>query len=287
MATTENDRDWFDELVTACIRSYGAVFSDKLALDANGVIGKQRVLVMENERYQRETKKLLAKHTIDDLAEIDDLMSAIAHPGDTEEDGEPAEDDGGEFGPGAAPEEIEPEEPLPPIPEFTEPYDVRHPEEWKARKAAFDKAAKKKHDAEVARRNREALRRQKEAAKAGEPRVTVKKTKRFDKTLVETRLKLIQERRRILDAQTEGEENEGNALNIFFIPVTKEEFEAIETVEVSQDTGSADLDDGESMTPEREAMGEGISKELTKRKVNTGVGYHYEIIDGEQTMVED
>lgn len=294
------DRDYFEDLVSACIASFGVVLSDKLALDANGVIGKQRVLVMDNDRYQRETRKLRARQTITELEEIQGLLGNI--DGKDEDEEEP--DDGD------APEEIQPEEIGPdPMEEYRKleremlasidahapddpDYDIRDPEAWDRKRAekraAVEKelaGAKRRAEKEARARKKAAEERAKSSKKTTTASASTRKTKRFDKSVIEMRLKLLQTRRGILDAQQGEEEREGDALNIFFIPVTAEEFAAIETVEVSKGTAGADLDPDSD--PAAKALGQGMTEEVNKRKLNTGVGYHYERINGESVMVED
>ena len=202
-------KDPFMELVRLCISSYGVTYSDSTALDANGVIGKQRIMVLENETYQRETRRLKAQRTIDDLKEVNSIQELLTLDYmDDEEEGD--EDD-----------------------EF---------------------AVKNKKD---------------------------KKPKPlFDKAKTEMRLKLLQQRRDIMNAASEDEEKESEALNIFFISVTPEEFAALETVEVSEATSHGK----EAFKNEEEAP----KKAREKKKVQDVVhpsDFHYEMIDGEQVAV--
>ena len=50
--TTTKETDAFQELVELCIEAYRTTLSDTVALDANGVLGKQRVMILDDERYQ-------------------------------------------------------------------------------------------------------------------------------------------------------------------------------------------------------------------------------------------
>ena len=45
----------------------------------------------------------------------------------------------------------------------------------------------------------------------------------FDKTKIELRMKLLQQRRDIFKEETESEDKEGDALNVFFFSVSREE----------------------------------------------------------------
>ncbi len=229
--------DSFEELVTLCIDAYGITFSDTVALDANGVIGKMRVLIMENVRYQRETRKLKARRTINDLKEVNELIEGI-NKSDEE-----------------LPPEPEPEEEV--VPEEVEEFDIRK------------KGAKAK---------------KKPPQKKTPPKTTAKDIKKgsFDKSKIDTRLKLIQERREILSARSDEEEKTNESINIFFVAVTKEEFEVIETVEVSESTSSnADFDKSDDASV-KTALGSAVLKEAKKSSV-----FHYEGEGDERTLIED
>jgi hypothetical protein len=260
-ATTESG-DPFEKLITLCIKSFSVTFNDTIALDANGVIGKQRVMILDNERYQRETRKLKAKRTIDDLKDIDALMDGM----------DDAEEKEGEEEEGAV--ELTPDEDERPdaglTVDFTEEYDIRDPDsakkiiEKKKREAAKTIVAEKKS--------------------VGRPPNT--KRKYFDKSKVEMRLKLLASRRDILDSSKGEEEKETDALNIFFIPVTKEEFERISTVEVSEGSGDNAFDAAETSKAQNQALGGALSKKV-KEGMKPSADFHIEVINGEQTVVED
>jgi hypothetical protein len=264
MKEKEEIKDPFERLIALCIKSFAVTFNDTIALDANGVIGKQRVLILDSERYQRETRKLKAKRTIDDLSDIDGLMQGMDDSDEKEEASYSEEEEVEEE------EEAVPEEE--PSVDFADDYDIRDPD-----------SAKKLIE-----------RKKKEAAKV----ITVEKRpvgrpagnkvrKYFDKAKVEMRLKLLQNRRDILDSNKGEEEKETDALNIFFIPVTKEEFEKLSTVEVFEGAGNDDAFAGTEGDAKKDAaLGTGLTRK-TKELVKSGSGFHYEDVGGEQIVVED
>ena len=245
-ATTQDiDENAFEELVTLCIEAYKITFSDTTALDANGVLGKQRVMIMEDERYQRETKIIRARKTIEDLREIEALTKEIEDEDEDEDDLEfdlDEEEDGiGDL------DEIE----------------------------SFDIRNRKKSEKLIEKKRKE------KAKTASE-----KPKKVFDKAKMDMRLKLIAQRREVLSSVKNEEEKEGDALNIFFIPVTREEFEKIGTVEVS--TGVSTKANAFDTTEEDE-----IAKKLKKKKEENGLtdggsAFHYEEDEnGDMILVED
>lgn len=242
--TQDIDENAFEELVTLCIEAYKITFSDTTALDANGVLGKQRVMIMEDERYQRETKIIRAQKTIEDLREIEALTKEIE---DEDEDEEDLEFD------------LDEEETLSDLDEI-ESFDIRNRDKSK-------KLLEKK---------------KKEKAKTA----SEKPKKVFDKAKMDMRLKLIAQRREVLSSVKNEEEKEGDALNIFFIPVTREEFEKIGTVEVS--TGVSTKANAFDATEEDE-----IAKKLKKKKEENGLtdggsAFHYEEDEnGDMVLVED
>jgi len=85
----EKSPDYFKALVKNCIKAYGKFFSDTTSLDYNGVVGRMRILVLEDETYIKETKKLKAKKTLDDLSDLDMLNEEILYEDDEDSPGEP------------------------------------------------------------------------------------------------------------------------------------------------------------------------------------------------------
>ena len=79
--------DDFNELVELCIDTYRITFNDTTALDANGVIGKLRAMILDDVRYKRETKRILARRRIDELREINDLLGEVSYEDEDEEEG--------------------------------------------------------------------------------------------------------------------------------------------------------------------------------------------------------
>lgn len=249
MGTTEENP--FDELVDRCIKAYSVTYSDTMALDANGVLGKQRILIMEDERYRRETKMLKAQKTMRDLDEIELLTAEIA------EEPDPPEEDIGE-------EEVE-ETPVDPF-SIDPDYDVR-------------KHGSKKPEATRGPGRPKTI----TAESVKEPPTKPKKL--FDKARMDMRLKLIQERRAILNTVKGEEEKEGDALNIFFVPVSREEFEKLETVEISTGTSTAKAAfDSDEENDIEKRIG---AKKKDAIMEDGGSVYHIEIINGEEVIVEN
>jgi hypothetical protein len=254
-------KDPFEALIDECIKAFGIAYNDTTALDATGVIGKDRVLIIDNPRYQRETRKLRAQRTINDLKEVDNLIgdcNKIPEGAlDDDDDGNPIED---------APEEgFVPEEVVVPDDE----YDIR---KGKSRK-------KKDKEPPV------------KPPKIEKP-VRPKKqnsVQKFDKGKFDIKIRLIQQRREILDASKGGEEKETDALNIFFIPVTNEEFRNIDTVEVTDATTvPGDPYAQDSGAEAKLAIGESMLA-ATKKGKRSSTAFHYEEDSetGEKILVED
>lgn len=212
----ETSPNYFNMLVENCIRAFRLTLNDSVSLDANGVLGKLRVMVLEDDRYKRETKKIRAQRTIDDLSELNRLRREVEFDEDDEDD-EPL----GEF-------------------------DIRN----------ADAGAK------------------------------VKKPKKlFDKAQLDTKLKLFQMQRDILQEKSASEESEGDALNIFFVPITAEEFEKMKTVELS--AGTLESSSAFDVDKDEEVKKRLKQKETDENKVqDMGSLAHYETIDGEQVLVE-
>jgi len=256
MAATTNEDDAFLTLVKKCVKAYSVVYNDTTALDSLGIIGKQRVLILEDDYYQCETRKLKAQRTLKDLKEVDTLLSSIDELEEEERKAanEPKREDVEEED-----EEIQEEE-QPPIDE----YDIR---------GAIKKPKKKDKKPDKAKKP--------VGRPPGRPRV------KFDKTKIETRLKLLSQRREIMDAEKGSEDREDEAMNIFFIPVTKEEFEKLSTVEISEGTAAKSEFEGTLSQGAKIAVGSRILKATTSREVSVA-GFHYEENEmGEDIMVED
>lgn len=212
-------KDEFDTLVTQVIEAFKITLNDSVALDAHGIIGKMRVMIVDSERYQRETRRIRAQQTIADLQEIDRLIDTMKEPEEEDEEAEGEPD---------------------------ETYDIR---------------GTNKTD------------------------VKTKRTPpRFDKARMETRLKLLSARKDVLMSSKEGEDRETDALNIFFIAMSREEFEAMETVEISEGTrtGSIGLEDDTDAHKKLKGLVQ------TRAPKEPEAKFHYETrADGEKILVED
>jgi hypothetical protein len=176
--------DYFEILVSNCVTAYASLFSDKLAFDYCGVMGKMRAFVLGDERYLRETRKLKARQILKEIHVIDDLSSQTETVNQ---------------------ERVEEEE-----------YDPRN------------------HN---------------------KPRAPDKERTGSIKGMLDTRVKLSLARRELLNLNAaEDEHGEADALNVYFLPVTREELSKMETVEINY--GSADADLETLVGVQKEAMPE-------------------------------
>lgn len=272
MATTDNNA--FEELVTRVIEAYRLTYNDTTSLDSLGVLGKQRILILENARYKRETKILKAQRTLRDLKEIDNLIEDIDRFEDDEElppAAAPAIVPDGEDEPA---EQLEPE--LEPEPEDDEwKYDPRNPDAIKRPKGKEKVKAKE-------------VKTEKEKKPVGRPPSSASvsppsRPKKFDKSSMDMRLRLLAQRREIMDTVTDEDERESDAMNLFFIPVTAEEMAEMDTVEVTEGT-RVDADFGSDIPAgAKTALG---SKNI-KNARSAGPGFHFEEEGGERVVVED
>lgn len=108
---------------------------------------------------------------------------------------------------------------------------------------------------------------------------TKKPRKLFDKQQIDLKLKVITQKRDLLKERSKEEEKEGDSINLFFIPVTREEFEKLKTVEISDQSGEshdAYSDDAKETPAER--AGEFAEEQPLGR---------YEEVDGEMTLVAE
>lgn len=209
--------DYFKVLVENCVDAFRITNNDKDALDANGVIGKERVMILDDETYQRETRMIRAKRRIDEISEINRLRLSAEF---SQDDDDKEEAETGEF-------------------------DIR----------------------------------------TGERKAGSKKPKKlFDKGLLDTQLKIFQIQRDIMSEKSADEEKEGDAINLFFIPVTREEFEKLKTVEVSVGTSEgkdAFKDEEDSLAKDFIAK----AKEDAEKIVDYGTGGEYVEENGERILV--
>ena len=70
----ENHIDSFDALVTKCIDMYSKLLNSGMALDACRVQGKMRAMVLQDERYIRETRAIKAEKYLGELDDIDRII---------------------------------------------------------------------------------------------------------------------------------------------------------------------------------------------------------------------
>lgn len=72
----ENHIDSFDTLVTKCIDMYSKLLNSGMALDACRVQGKMRAMVLQDERYIRETRAIKAEKYLGELDDIDRIIKS-------------------------------------------------------------------------------------------------------------------------------------------------------------------------------------------------------------------
>ena len=70
------DKDSFDELVSKCIDMYSKLLNSGMALDACRVQGKMRAMVLQDERYIRETRAIKAEKYLGELDDIDRIIKS-------------------------------------------------------------------------------------------------------------------------------------------------------------------------------------------------------------------
>lgn len=71
---SNNKEDSFDALVTKCIDMYAKLLNSGMALDACRVQGKMRAMVLQDERYIRETRAIKAEKYLGELDDIDRII---------------------------------------------------------------------------------------------------------------------------------------------------------------------------------------------------------------------
>jgi hypothetical protein len=88
-----NDPDYFRILVHNCIETFKELPSDELCLNYNKVLGKLRVMVLDDEEYKQETRNIYAKQKLEELQELGELMrSSPADEDIPDEDDQEASD---------------------------------------------------------------------------------------------------------------------------------------------------------------------------------------------------
>ena len=72
----EHNQDSFDALVSKCIDMYSKLLNSGMALDACRVQGKMRAMVLQDERYIRETRAIKAEKYLGELDDIDRIIKS-------------------------------------------------------------------------------------------------------------------------------------------------------------------------------------------------------------------
>lgn len=97
---------------------------------------------------------------------------------------------------------------------------------------------------------------------------------RGEKDSSATKLKALEMKQKLLFQDMMLDADESNALNIAFVAMTREEFEKLETVEISEGSAETDLSnlkaEGEDETPE-ERMKSKIAKDIKSKKEKSNV----------------
>ena len=91
-----------------------------------------------------------------------------------------------------------------------------------------------------------------------------KKSVSADKDMLTMRFKAAQERRSLLSEINKAEGDEGDAVNFFFVPISREEFDRLETVEVFEER---DADESEAM----EALTGSLKEKLPESSQASGI----------------
>ena len=163
----KSDPGYIDALVDACIMVFERFGDDSMSLNYMGVTSKLRPIVLSNERYKDETRKIQAEKFLQEIEEIEEISKELGKK----------------------------------MPRQSE-YDIRNPK-----------------DAE-----------------------------KYEKDIKETlslRLKVADMRREILSINKTKENEENDALNIFFIPLTAEEFAAMPNTEIHEGSDDTDMSSGD------------------------------------------
>lgn len=215
----EDAPNYFNVLVDNCITAFRITLSDVVALDANGVIGKLRPMILDDPRYKSETKIIRAKKTIDDLSELKDIQRSLEYEEDDEDE------------------------------EVRQEFDIRNKDLGEA------------------------------------PRVK-KPKKLFDKTQIDLKMKIFQAKRDLLAESKGEEEKEGDAINYFFVPITRDEFEKLKVVEISDASGEGkDAYKDESSSTVDAYTGKDSETPGIGGLVNLGSAGRIEMVDGEEVMI--
>lgn len=150
----ESSPDYYSMAVDAAIAAFAKLQDDTRALDYIGVRGRFRPLILKDEKYIVETRRLKAKMFMEEVDQVEDLIQEL-------DETEPAEEE----------------------------YDVRNP----------------KQAAEYERDKKDQL---------------------------NMRLKLMSMRRELLSLNKESRAEEADAVNVYYIAMTREEFEKMQNVEI-------------------------------------------------------
>jgi hypothetical protein len=196
-------KDAFEKLIDLVIDSFKVTLNDSIALDANGIIGRQRILIVDNPRYQRATKTIRAQRTIADLKGLDELIESME------------EDDEGEGSSEESSEEHSPDA----------TYDIRSSEV-----PSLGRGSKRKSTGA-------------QETEVRATKETLKPQKRFDKGKMEMRLKLLASKRELMTStEEEDRENDAMNIFFYAMTKEEMEAEETVEVSEGTRSGMSGLD---------------------------------------------
>ena len=218
------------KMVEQCIEEYKVFLNDTMSLDAAGIYGKYRALVLSDETYRVRTRQIRALRVKKDIQEVDDIYKEITNISEIIEDTDDLEEDtftADDF--------------------MDNPFDI---------------------DKRLGSKNKDKKKESKQPDKTKKSKDSIIK---HSKDLLAMKFKASELRRSMQNInKIEEEAEEANAINYFFIPLTREEFEELEITEVHENKdieGSVDpfADASTKIIPKST---KGIEDELNAMKNN-------------------
>lgn len=221
------------KMVEQCIEEYKVFLNDTMSLDAAGIYGKYRALVLSDETYRIKTRQIRALRVKEDIQEVDNIYKEITNISEIVET-----------------DEDTPYEDILTADDFIDnPFDI-------------DKRLGNKN------KNNNKKKEVNQPEKDKKYKDTIIK---HSKDLLAMKFRASELRRNMQNiSKIEEEAEEANAINYFFIPLTREEFEELEITEVHENK-----DIGDAVDPFADASNKvipkstkGIEDELNTMKNN-------------------
>ena len=72
------------EMIPQVLEAYRLLLNDSMALDYCGITGKDRMLILNDPHFSRETKKIKAERYIEEIKDIDEMIKNIKRNGTDE-----------------------------------------------------------------------------------------------------------------------------------------------------------------------------------------------------------